>query len=164
MASWSDVDRPRDVLGLANQIQVEEPHNYRPDEIVGPEDWFPAGVNQSWLVLLAYADTDRPVCYAVALALTYYPEALAVTARQRVHAPDTGYLVELGVSPAQCRRGIANALLTRMIDKRSPSAWLVRTLQNNTPAIALYQHHCFELVPEVLEVRHGRPRVYLAKL
>lgn len=108
--------------------------------------------------------TDRTACYAVALALTHYPEALAVAAHRRVHRPNTGYLAKLGVSPAQRRRGIASALLTRMIDKRPPSAWLVRTLQNNTPAIALYQHHGLELVPEVLEVRHGRPRVYLAKL
>ncbi len=68
------------------------------------------------------------------------------------------------MSPAQRRHGLATTLLTRVIDQRPSSAWLVRTLENNTPAITLYQRHGFELVPEVREVRHRRPRVFLAKL
>ncbi len=129
-----------------------------------PEEWFPPLVDRSSSTLPAYAGIDRPVGYLVALALTSYPDALAVAEHRGMHPPDTGYLAELGVSPAHRRHGITTTLLARVIDQRRSRAWLVRTLENNTAAIALYQRYGFELVPDVLEVRHGRRRVFLVKL
>ncbi|MGH3671206.1 MAG: GNAT family N-acetyltransferase, partial [Pseudonocardiaceae bacterium] len=66
-------------------------------------------------------------------------------------------------SPTTRRQGLANTLIARLIGQPPASAWVVRTLENNGPAIALYRRHGFELVPEVLEVRHGRPRVFLTR-
>ncbi|MGH3567708.1 MAG: GNAT family N-acetyltransferase [Pseudonocardia sp.] len=146
-----------------DQVQNGEPYNYRPGEIAAAEEWFPPLVDRSTVTLLAYGGTDRPVAYCVARPVTGYPEALAVAERLGMYSPDAEYLAELGVSAAQRRQGIASTLLARAIEQRRSSAWVVRTLEINGPAIALYQRHGFHLVPEVVQVHHGRARVFLVR-
>lgn len=98
---------------MVNQVQLGEPYNYRPGEIPPPEDWFPALVDRSDVTLVAYDPADRPVGYCVALALTRYPDVLAVTEELGVQPWETSYLAELGVCATARRRGIATLLLGR---------------------------------------------------
>ncbi|MGH3768687.1 MAG: GNAT family N-acetyltransferase [Pseudonocardiaceae bacterium] len=165
IASWSAVARQNDVLELVNQIQSGEPYNYRPGEIASSKEWFPPMVDRSDLTLVAYDATDRPVAYCVALPLAGYPDALAVSDGFGMQPSATGYLAELGVSTAMRRQGIASTLLTRATDARrtEASAWVVRTLENNAPAIALYQRHGFTLVPRASQIHNGRARVFLIR-
>lgn len=161
--SWSAVRSQAGLLDLVDHVQVSEPYSYRPGEVASPEEWFPPLVDRSDLTLLAYRPGDRPVGYCVAIGLVDYPAAAA--AELGVEPASTVYLAELAVSPGVRRRGIASTLLDLMTE-RSPSgttAWVIRTLANNAPAIALYRRHGFEVVPGVTELRHGRTRVYLVR-
>lgn len=162
---WACVSHQSGVLDVVNQVQLGEPYNYRPGEIPPPEAWFPGLVDRSDVTLVAYDPAGRPVGYCVALALTRYPDALAVAEELGVQPSETSYLAELGVCVTARRRGIASLLLDRMLadPPAGITAWAVRTLKINAAAIILYQHHGFTLVPGVTEMRHRRPRIYLVR-
>ncbi len=122
-------------------------------------------VDRNDITLVAYDPTGHPVGYCVALAIASYPDALAVAEELGVQPSETGYLAELGVCVTARRRGVASLLLSRTL--ANPPAgitgWVMRTLENNAPAITLYRRHGFTLVPCVTEMRHGRLRVYLVR-
>ena len=162
---WPSVHHSTGVLELVSQVQYGEPYNYRPGEGPPPESWFPPLVDHSDITLVAYGPTHHPVGYCVALALTRYPDALTVADELGVDPSTTAYLAELGVCTRTRRRGIASMLLDELLadPPAGTTAWVVRTLEINTPAIALYQGHDFELVPTATQILHGRPRVYLVR-
>lgn len=165
VTSWPSARRRSGVLDLVDQVQHGEPYDYRPGEIPPPEDWFPALVDRSDITLVAYGPAGDPLGYCVTLALTRYPDALAVADELGVQPSETSYLAELGVCGTARRRGIASLLLGRMLADPpvGTTAWVVRTLEINAAAITLYQRHGFALVPGVAEIRHKRPRVYLVR-
>lgn len=165
VGSWPSVRYSTGVLELVGQVQYGVPYNYRPGQSPPPENWFPALVDRSDITLVAYGPTCYPVGYCVAVALTHDPNALAVADELGVEPSTTAYLAELGVCTKVRRRGIASMLLGVLLagPPAGTTAWVVRTLAINTPAIALYQRHGFELAPTAPQVLHGRPRVYLIR-
>jgi ribosomal protein S18 acetylase RimI-like enzyme len=164
--SWPSVRHQSGVLDLVKQVQYGEPYNYRPGESPPPEDWFPALVDRSEITQVAYGPTRHPVGYCVASALTRYPDILAVADELGVQPSTIAYLAELGVCARTRRRGIASMLLDHLLadPPAGTTVWVARTLEINTPAIALYQGYGFEFVPAAAHILHGRPRVYLVRV
>jgi ribosomal protein S18 acetylase RimI-like enzyme len=164
-SAWPRVHSQSALLELVSQLQHGEPYNYRPDEVPASEDWFPALVDLADTTLVAYDPPGEPIGYCVALGVTAYPDVLAVASNLGITASSTAYLAELGVSISMRRRGVASMLLDHLLAAAPAGAltWIVRTLEINTPAIALYQGHGFELVPAVTTTLEGRPRVYLIR-
>ncbi len=165
VTSWSSVRHQSGVLDLVHQVQHGEPYNYRPAESPPPEDWFPALVGRAEITLVAYGPTSHPVGYCVASALTLDPDVLAVVDELGVQPSTTAYLAELGGCVRTRRRGIASMLLGRLLadPPAGTTAWVVRTLEINAAAIALYQRHGFESMPAAMHILHGRPRVCLIR-
>jgi len=64
------------------------------------------------------------------------------------------------VHPAYFRRGIADQLITHLMDKYPALMKVVTTGARNTPAIRLYQKHGFKLVREI-EVEPGLSLAWL---
>lgn len=152
------------LVALAQDIQDSPPYDYRPGEVAPAAEWFPALVERASHAYVARRG-DEPVGFLVALPIVAYGKVNDFEEALGVDFGSTLYLAELGVATTARRIGLASTLIERLHAERSPgtTACVVRTLEHNAPAIALYQRHGYELADGVVQQWNGRPRVFLTR-
>ncbi|MEU4290823.1 GNAT family N-acetyltransferase [Kribbella sp. NPDC026596] len=152
------------LLDLVERIQQEPPYSYKPGEIRPAADWFPPLVEKSHVALVATAGS-RPVGYCVSLPVVTYGKLNDLLSQLAIEPETTEYLAELAVDSSVRRQGIASAVLDRMRELLPPTTTtvLLRTLTENTTAIAFYQRHGYQVVDGVQQVWNGRQRLFLTR-
>jgi ribosomal protein S18 acetylase RimI-like enzyme len=152
------------LLALVQDIQDNPPYDYRPGEVASAREWFPPLVEQASHAYVARRG-EEPVGFLVALPITAYGKVDDFEEALGVDFETTLYLAELGISSDARRIGLASTLIERLHADvpASTTACVVRTLDHNAPAIALYERHGYELADGVIQQWNGRPRVFLTR-
>lgn len=152
------------LVALAQEIQDNPPYDYQPGEVAPAKEWFPPLVEQATHAYVAHRDGE-PVGLLVALPIATYGNLDDFETALGVDFATTIYLAELGISSTARRLGLASTLIERLHAElpTGTTACVVRTLEWNTPAIALYQRHGYQLADGVTQQFNGRPRVFLTR-
>jgi ribosomal protein S18 acetylase RimI-like enzyme len=152
------------LVALAQEIQDNPPYDYRPGEVAPAKEWFPRLVEQATHAYVARRHGE-PVGLLVALPITAYGKVDEFEAALGVDYATTIYLAELGISSSARRIGLASTLIERLHAElpADTTACVVRTLEWNAPAIALYERHGYQVADGVKQRFNGRPRVFLTR-
>ncbi|MBM7787812.1 GNAT family N-acetyltransferase [Tenggerimyces flavus] len=152
------------LTALVQVIQDSPPYDYRPGEVAAAAEWFPPLVERATHAYVARR-AEEPVGFLVALPISTYGKVDDYEAALGVDFATTTYLAELGVASSARRIGLASTLVERLHAElpETTTACVVRTLEWNAPAIALYERHGYELADGVTQEWNGRTRVFLTR-
>lgn len=150
------------LYALVERIQSEPPYSYQGEEIPPARVWFAHLLERATVALVA-VQHGVPATYCVGLPLELYGKLAPLYADLGVAPESTMYLAELGVDRRARRAGLATALV-RGFHAAHPvtTAYLVRTLAGNEPAVTLYQRLGYQLL-DVQQEWNGRNGVFLRR-